>query len=517
MKPIVAFAALFLSAVAAAPAAAPAPDGAARAEPQPRYSLVTVRGASDRAAVRGVGGRLVSRHLGVWRVRSSAVANLRGRGAIEYAEPERVRRGRSHVQAGDPLLARQWWYARVGADRVEPPGPGVPLTILDSGLDMTHPEFAQRPATTTLNAQTVSGEGEFHGTAVSSVAAAPVNGVGLVGVYPQATLAMWDLSREGRVTSGDVIAGLEAAVGRGRGIVNISLGGSRSRLEAQAVAAAFARGVIVVASSGNEGSRGNEPSYPGALPHVVTVGSTDVDDNVTAFSTQTRAVDVAAPGADIPVAVPLEADESGYGLAGGTSFSAPMVAGALAWIWTVRSTLHPTQLVEVLRRSARDIGPTGRDEASGFGLLDIPAALTAPAPPPDPFEPNDDLTQVSGAPLFGRSRPPLTTPTRGRNQVTARLDVADDPRDVHRVWVPARKTVTVRAASGADVDLRLLGQRPSGLTARRTRAGATTTLVLRRTGSRGAYVYVSAFVRLDSELAHGEYTMSVTTAASARR
>ena len=90
MKPIVAFAALFLSAVAAAPAAAPAPDGAVRAEPQPRYSLVTVRGASDRAAVRGVGGRLVSRHLGVWRVRSSAVANLRGRGAIEYAEPERV-------------------------------------------------------------------------------------------------------------------------------------------------------------------------------------------------------------------------------------------------------------------------------------------------------------------------------------------------------------------------------------------------------------------------------------------
>ena len=60
----------------------------------------------------------------------------------------------------------------------------MPLTIVDSGVDASQPDFAGRPGTTYLNAQTVTGSGEFHGTEVASVAAAPANGIGIVGVYP---------------------------------------------------------------------------------------------------------------------------------------------------------------------------------------------------------------------------------------------------------------------------------------------------------------------------------------------
>ena len=86
------------------------------------------------------------------------------------------------------------------------------MTVIDSGLDFTHPEFARRPNTTALNAQsTVGSEDEGHGTAVSSVIGAPVDGQGLVGIYPQAKLQLWDASPNAQLTVGDEIDGLFAA------------------------------------------------------------------------------------------------------------------------------------------------------------------------------------------------------------------------------------------------------------------------------------------------------------------
>src|SRR5204863_217617 len=72
-------------------------------------------------------------------------------------------------------------------------GAGTPVTVVDTGLDVGHAEFAARPNTTLLNAQSTNGdEEETHGTAVSSVLAAPENGFGIVGIYPQAALGEWD-------------------------------------------------------------------------------------------------------------------------------------------------------------------------------------------------------------------------------------------------------------------------------------------------------------------------------------
>ena len=90
-----------------------------------------------------------------------------------------------------------------------------------------------------------------------------------------------------------------------------------------------------------------------------------------------------------------------------------------------------------MRRSAVDIAAPGRDDAAGFGLLNVPAALAYPPPVRDPLEPNDDIEFVHPGGLYDTSIPPLTTPRRRSATVQARIDRVEDPRDIYRVWLPA--------------------------------------------------------------------------------
>ena len=131
-------------------------------------------------------------------------------------------------------------------------------------------------------------------------------------------------------------------------------------------------GCLVVASAGNGGRLGSPPTYPADSPHVLTVAATDQNDAVAPFSTSSTANDIAAPGVGIIGAVPLADDASGYAPGSGTSFSAPIVSAAAAWVWTVRPTLTASQIAAVLREGARDIGPPGFDNASGWGIVNIP-------------------------------------------------------------------------------------------------------------------------------------------------
>src|SRR5439155_1899096 len=119
------------------------------------------------------------------------------------------------------------------------------------------------------------------------------------------------------------------------------------------------------------------------------------------------------------VAEPVSDDPSGYIFASGTSFSAPMVSAASAWVWTIRPQLDNTQLFDLMRYSAHDIDAPGFDRATGFGLLTIPSALALAAPARDPLEPNDDIDQVSTAGIFDGGQPALTTSPRRKTTPTA--------------------------------------------------------------------------------------------------
>jgi Subtilase family len=479
--------------------------------------------AASEQTLRKSGATLVSRRQRLWRVPSKAAQRLVPRfavtGDVTEVEPDYLYPYKPDAVTVEPLAAQEWWLSHVGADRAEAPGAGKPLTVVDAGLDLSHPEFAGRPDTLALNRQTTTGGQEFHGTAVSSVAAAPVNDTGLVGVYPAAKLNSWDASPDSFLSSSEVIQGIETATSLGPGVINLSLGSPvRSRFESNAILDAYGRGSIVVAAAGNDGESRSPLSYPANDAHVITVGSTNETDAVSSFSSRTWAMDVAAPGENIPAAVPTSFTPTGYATVDGTSFSAPIVSGALAWIWTVRGDLDNTQLFELIRTSARDVGAPGRDPETGFGIIDIPAALAAPAPSRDPLEPNDAIDQVAAGGLFSRAKAPLTAPGRRSRTISARLDAVDDPRDVYRVWVPARSRVTATLRTPSEVQLARQGTRPVGLTATSTRRSTGVRVVtMTNRAARGQYTYVTASIKANAPVSYTSYTLKLTTSAAPKQ
>ncbi len=486
--------------------------GPTRREERPATLVRLVRGHAESALLRRAGAKLISARLGIWRIHAPAarelVPLLERRGALAVAEPDRPSRQLTHLTIGDPLLAGEWWLSRIGADALEPPEAGVPITVIDTGIDLTHPEFAQRPNTVTLNAQTLAGSRAFHGTAVASLAAAPANGVGVIGVYPAASLRVWDASPGPTLLSSEVIAGIGAAAAAGPSVINLSLGGPQSRLEADAVADAFARGSLIVAAAGNARTRGSPPSFPANLPHVLTVGSVDQGDRVSYFSSSTPGMDLAAPGEQIPTALPRSFDDSGFTVSEGTSLASPLVAGAAAWVWTLRPGLDVTQLFEVMRRSARDIAPPGRDPDTGFGVLHVPSALAQPAPAPDLLEPNESVEQILEKGLFPTQSRAVTTPERARATVRARLDATDDPRDIYRVWIPARRRL-VATVKQAGTRLRLLGP---ALPTRTTKVRGGEALSISNSGASGVEAYLNVYLPLSARPSTVSYTLRLAPA-----
>jgi hypothetical protein len=486
-------------------------------------------------ALRRAGGVKLATALPVWRLdRRAALRVLPGllrAGLVSQVEPDHPLTPLNHLTDPKIVSGEQWWPPAVGADRAEPPGPGKPLTVIDSGVDVTHEEFANRAGTTVLNAQSTSARFEEHGTAVASAAAAPTNGLGVVGVYPQASLNVWDASPLGDgISAGDVIQGLQAAIGRGQGVVNLSLGSqARNPLLERMIAVTVGSGTLVVAAAGNSRERGSPLEYPASLPHVLTAGALDHAGQPAIFTSGSPHVDLAAPGVAIPVAVPATyRPPPSYDSFSGTSFAAPIVAGAAAWVWTARPTLHVTQLFEVLRASAQDVSAPGFDAFSGFGRLDIPAALTVPPPARDPQEPNEDVSHVKANGLFRRAAAPLTAARRQAGKVSARLDFGEDPRDVYRVWIPGGRTAHIALQpSGGDVDLSAWGPRTvsvleSGAARKRDFRGLSERLGTRRERLRvknpnrkGAYYYVEASVgggagNVVRRVAGLRYTLSVS-------
>ena len=518
--------------------AAPAPAQAAPAAQVPTdrevaalgdfgHTMLGVR--ADAAAERLIAanrGTIVAPDLHIWRLPSDAaqrlIPRLRRLGALRFAEPDRPVARESHLPGVDPLAAPPigWHLYRIGADRAEPPGPGVPLTIVDSGLDLNHMEFRARPNTTVLNEQQVDlTPDEYHGTIVASTAAAPIDNVGAIGVYPQAVLQAYDLWF---LSESLIVQGISRAVAARAGVINLSLGGDEpSRAMYEAIVNAFGRGSIVVAAAGNERLREDPPIYPAGFPHVLTVGSTDVRDHPSLFSSTSPAVDLAAPGEQIPWQDPV--NPAMWRTINGTSFAAPQVAAATAWVWTARPGIEKTQLFDLMRRSARDVAPRGFDRRTGFGILDIPTALSRALPPIDPLEPNDDVDHVKAHGIFRAAARPLTAPGRRRASLTARLHAAEDPDDVYRFWVPAGREVTATVRPTADVSVAVWARGTRSVYERgRARArdliatsarrgGRTETVRIENTRSSGFYAYVDVFAAKEARSAR--YTLQISSRA----
>jgi len=516
---------LGLAVVVLTPAVAAAP---AASGPATMVQLTGAAASAESAALRRAGARQVDARLRLWRLEprlaASAVPALRARRELAFAQKERTYTVAATTDTPDPLQANEWWLSQVGVSGLTPPGPGVPVTIVDSGLDVDHPEFLGRADTQTLNAQEPAPLGGEHGTMVASVIGAPLNGVGLVGLYPRVVLRSWDAAKgDGtQLESSEISGGILAAARAGRSVINLSLGSDVSDLSIElAVSEAVASGSLVVAASGNDGERGSRLTYPAAYPHVTTVAATGRNGTVAAFSSRSNYVDVAAPGDDITVASALGQD---WVSASGTSFSSPMVAAAAAWVWTARPELTAGQVAEVLRRSATDIAPAGRDQSSGFGMLNVAAALALPAPIRDPYEPNDDIDEVDpNGDRYVSRQPPLTTVTKRSARISGRIDRYEDPRDVFRVWLPAASRVTATLTATSNGDLALYSATARSVVGRlatdgrlvvATTNGTSERLVYTNKG-KGRWAYVA--VRPGAGAVDATYTLAVASGAAKSR
>ncbi len=481
-----------VAAVAAAAAlAAPATGQAGR------YAVGVVHGASPAAVAQRLerGGALVEslapiRALVVESDRPRMLQATRG---VRYVEP--LRRRSPAFTPTDPLVPQQWYLNRVRAYDAWtelPPLAPVQVAVIDSGVDLGHPDLAGRIVAARSFVGGTPRDRSGHGTMIAGIIAAKAdNGIGIAGLAPAAQLLVAKVvERDGTIPVEAEVRAIRWAVARGARVINMSLGGVRdpsnpefdtySQLEADAVAFALSRGAVVVAAVGNSDQAPAEPwrfaFYPAALPHVLGVSAVGRDGSVPGYSNRDPVFnDLAAPGADIVSTFPRgltslrqACQEQGYSLCGtadfrpadGTSFAAPQVSAAAATLLSVRPELQPEQVTTLLERTAVDAhGPTGcrrcgagRDAFTGWGTLDVTAALGAlggQPPAADSLETNDDAADRSHR-LSGTWR---------RRLVHATVDYWDDQDDVYAVYLRAGRRLDA-SLGGDSGDLSLALWRP---------------------------------------------------------
>jgi subtilisin family serine protease len=373
-------------------------------------------------------------------------AALRRRGRLFYAQPDAVRRRASALESAPDGWAR----GAVVPSTLAPPSPtAAPIAVIDDFVDAELPDLAGHVRY--LNATPSSLIEGPHGTMVASAASAAADGAGILGILPGNEILSAGVPTE--FTCADTTPLIYAAIRARARVINMSYG-SHGRCYAEYVALQYAlsQGILAVAASGNEFTEGNAVSYPAGLPHVLSVAAVDQRLGPAYFSTANAAVDVAAPGSDVPVDIPPAFDDDGTpdGLtaASGTSFASPIAAGAAAWLLSARPALSGAQAGDLLRRTATDVAGRGYDVSTGFGVVNVPRALAAPTPRRDPLEPNDGLEWVDGRAF--RSPDAFVWHGGRRFGFDATVDEVEDPVDVYRFVVAAhsRARVVVAPSSG---------------------------------------------------------------------
>jgi hypothetical protein len=221
----------------------------------------------------------------------------------------------------------------------------------------------------------------YHGTAVSSLIAGRANnGIGGSGMsWGSKVLPIQVLDDNGDGDTISVALGIRYAVDQGVDIINMSLGtNSDDPLVSEQIDYATQNGVIVIAASGNDGC--DCVSYPARYPSVIAVGATNISNGLAGFSSYGNNLDIVAPGVNLCSVIWTNSTTTGLNTCGlnGTSFSAPLVAGAVALLLSQNPTLTPAQVNNALASTATKLTPMGGANFTkyyGYGLLNTLSAL----------------------------------------------------------------------------------------------------------------------------------------------
>ena len=284
--------------------------------------------------------------------------------------------GKSETKAeGDPA---QYELAKLHLPQAHAiaKGDNVLVAVIDSGVDIAHPDLAGTVAQS-FDAIDTPMTPHKHGTAIAGLIAAHGR---LMGAAPGAhLLAIRAFDPAGKTAEGstfNILKGLDWAVANHARVINMSFAGPADPAIHRNLEAAAKKGVVLIAAAGNAGAK-SPPLYPAADPNVIAVTATDADDKLFAPSNRGSYIAVAAPGAQILVAIP----DGGYEVSSGTSYSAAEVSGIVALMLERKPNLTPDKVRGILLATARDLGPKGPDVMFGAGLADAYGAIMAEEPP----------------------------------------------------------------------------------------------------------------------------------------
>jgi subtilisin family serine protease len=295
--------------------------------------------------------------------------------------------------SNDPMVGQQY-ALRAGNvaeawSRAPGRGKGVVVAVIDSGIDLGHPEFEGRVSKTGVNIidpLKFPQDDHGHGTHCAGIiGAAADNGEGVAGVAPGVTFVPVKIfNSRGQGGASGVAKGIVNAMTFGPKVMSMSIGIYQwSPVLEEALQYALDRDCVLVASAGNQ-NKENDPQYaphlPSTYPGVIEVASSNGDNVRSKYSNFGKTVSVIAPGETIlstwPRAGLGPTAPKGYTTASGTSMAAPFVAGVAALIRGEHPSLKRDEVRRRIEAGARDLGEPGFDPYHGHGLIDAGRALS---------------------------------------------------------------------------------------------------------------------------------------------
>lgn len=291
------------------------------------------------------------------------------------------------TKANDSSLSKQYhldminmhkaWTVTTGSSKVK-------IAIIDSGVDLNHPDLKSKITTgiNIIDPDKKPMDDNGHGTHVAGIAAAATdNKIGVAGIAPDCLIMPIKVLKNGRGTDIDIAEGIIWSAKKGADVINLSVGlYTKSTALERAVKYAISKNTVVVSSAGND-SKSSKIHLPSMIKGVIEVSATTKKDKLASFSNYDQQISVAAPGDEIYSTMPTYNVEltkeigKSYGYMSGTSMASPIVAGLAALIKSEDKSLTPKEVKQIIEKSSFDLGKKGYDGYFGYGRIDAYTAL----------------------------------------------------------------------------------------------------------------------------------------------